>query len=151
MPAYDMYYEDFQPGHVHESAGVTITRTMILDFARLYDPQPFHLDEIAAGESHFGGLIASGWQVAVLSFRMFAQSGILAPGAMGSPGLDKLRWHLPVRPGDTIRMRSEVLSARTSKTRDDRGYADLKMDVLNQKDEVVMSYLVTEILKRRPA
>lgn len=150
MPLFDMYFEDFEPGHTHESPGATITRSMILDFARQFDPLPFHLDETAAEASHFGGLIASGWHVAVLSFRVYAQSGIFTPGTMGSPGMDEVRWLKPVRPGDTIRMRSTVLSVRPSGSRDDRGYVELKMDVLNQKDEIVMDYKVIEILATRP-
>lgn len=150
MPRFDMYFEDFETGHIYESEGITITRAMILDFSRNFDPLPFHLDETAAEASHFGGLIASGWQVGVLSFKMFAQSGILTPGAMGAPGMEDVRWLKPVRPGDTVRMRSEVLSTRPSGSRDDRGYVELKMDVLNQKDDVVMDYRVMEILKTRP-
>ncbi|MDJ0949661.1 MAG: MaoC family dehydratase [Alphaproteobacteria bacterium] len=146
----DRFYEDFEIGQSYRSEAVTLTESDIIDFALRYDPQQFHVDKRAAEQSHFGGLIASGWHVAALSFRMFAQAGILKGGAMGSPGLDKLRWLKPVRPGDTIHAFAEVIDRRDSQSRDDRGYVTLDFQVRNQDDDVVMSYTVIEILARRP-
>ena len=146
-----MFYEEFEPGDVFRTDGVTLTESSIIDFAVQYDPQRFHVDREAAGESIYGGIIASGWQVCSLGFRMVAQANFLGPEAMGSPGLDKLRWHKPVRPGDTIRVEARVTEKRSSSSRDDRGYVTFEFDTLNQDGDVVMSYTVIEILRRRPA
>ncbi len=147
----DRFYEDFAVGDTYRSDAVTMTESDIIDFALRYDPQPFHVDKPAAERSHFGGLIASGWHVSALSFRMFAQAGILKGGAMGSPGLDKLRWLKPVRPDDTIHAFARVTEKRESSSRADRGYVTLNFEVRNQDDETVMSYTVVEIIGRRPA
>jgi len=88
----EMYFEDFKAGDRFVSPGVTVTESMIIDFALAYDPQPFHLDSTAAAASHFGGLIASGLQTLALGFRVFVQLGIFSACGMGSPGLDELRW-----------------------------------------------------------
>lgn len=146
-----MHYEDFAVGDTFRTNGVTLTESQIIDFAVRYDPQRFHVDKEAAAHSTYGGIIASGWQVASLGFRMFTQANVLGAEAMGSPGLDKLRWHKPVRPGDTIRMEARVVETRPSSSRDDRGYVTFEFDTLNQKGEVVMSYTCVEILARRPS
>jgi len=96
----EMYIEDFKPGDHFISQGVTVTESMIIDFALAYDPQPFHLDSRAAA-APFGGLIASGLQTLALGFRLFVQLGLFSVCGMGSSGLDELRWLRPVRPGDT--------------------------------------------------
>ncbi len=146
----DLYYEDYEPGQVFRSAGITLTESEIIDFALRYDPQPFHIDLDAAARSHFGGLIASGWQVVALSFRAIVDAGLLRGGAMGSPGLEALSWLKPVRPGDTIRTRAEVTAKRDSKRRDDRGYVTVSFEVFNQRDELVMTYSCPEIIAKRP-
>src|SRR3546814_13322728 len=102
MPKSERYYEDYDTGEIITAAGVTIAEADILDFAFRYDPQPFHLDKTAAEASIYQGLIASGWQTGLLGFRMLLQAGLLGTGSMGTPGLDELRWYLPVRPGDTV-------------------------------------------------
>ncbi len=145
------YLDDLKPGDRFVSGGLTLTEAEIIDFAFRYDPQPFHLDANAAAESPYGGLIASGFQSLALCFRLFIQSGILAESSMGSPGIDELRWLAPVRPGDTLHGRIEVLSVKPSSSKPDRGIARLKYQALNQRDEVVLSFIVNHLLKRQAA
>ena len=144
-------FDDFEVGERFATGGVTVTETLIVDFALTYDPQPFHIDAEAAKESPFGGLIASGFQTLGLAWRLFHQENVISAASMGSPGIDKLRWHRPVRPGDTIRATVEVRAARPSDSKPDRGYLTLAYEVANQDGERVMSFVCTHILRRRPA
>ncbi len=143
------YLDDFRVGERFVTGGFTVTEALIIDFALVYDPQPFHIDAAAAAESHFGGLIASGFQTLALAWRSFYEEGVLAACSMGSPGIDKLRWHRPVRPGDTIRTEVEVREVRPSDSKPDRGYLTLAFEVFNQDAERVMSFACTLILRRR--
>lgn len=147
----DLWWEDFTPGTVWESAGATLSEAQILAFAWEYDPQPFHLDAGAAEASPFGGLIASGFQTLLTAFRLFHAERIINPASIGSPGMDEIRWLKPVRPGDTLRVRGEVLEARPSRSKPDRGSAVIAYAVLNQHHETVMTYKATHLLLRRPA
>jgi acyl dehydratase len=146
----ERYFEDFVEGERFTSTGATLSEDEIIEFARAYDPQPFHIDPRAAAESHFGGLIASGFQTMALAFRLFYREGVIAASSMGSPGLDKVRWHRPVRPGDRIRTEVEVRDLRPSDTKPERGYATLAYPVLNQDDEIVLTLTCLQILRRRP-
>ena len=138
-PYTERYFEDYQVGEVIEFGDHPVTKEEIVGFAQRYDPQPFHVDEAAAAESHFGGLIASGWLTAGIMMRMLVDNFISRVASMGSPGVDELRWLRPVRPGDRLRVRVTVLEVRRSQTKPDRG-AILSLDeVVNQDDEVVMS------------
>ena len=143
-----MYFEEFNVGDKFSSGGVTFTESEIVRFALQYDPQPFHIDVEAATNSQFKGLIASGFQTLALVFRMYIQEGMLKQG-MGSPGMDELRWLLPVRPGDTLHMEVEVLSTKASSSRTDRGYVEKLCTVVNQKSEKVLTVRVTQIIRRR--
>jgi acyl dehydratase len=143
-----MYFEEFNVGDKFSSGGVTFTESEIVRFALQYDPQPFHIDVEAAGNSQFKGLIASGFQTLALVFRMYIQEGMLKQG-MGSPGMDELRWLLPVRPGDTLHMEVEVLSTKASSSKTDRGYVEKLCTVVNQKSEKVLTVRVTQIIRRR--
>lgn len=145
------FLDDLTVGDRFISGGLTLTEAEIIDFAFRYDPQSFHLDTVAAAESPYGGLIASGFQSLALCFRLFIQSGILAGSSMGSPGIDELRWLAPVRPGDTLRSEVEVLEVRPSSSKPDRGIARLQYRALNQRGETVLSFIVAHLLKRRPA
>lgn len=147
----DQYFEDFAPGDVFRARPVTLAEGEIVEFARRYDPQPFHTDKAAAARSQFGGLIASGIQVMAVSFATLIEAGFVRGGGMGSPGLDEVRWWKPVRPGDTIVMQARVTETKLSTTRADRGYVTLLFEVLNQKRERVMSYSCVEIVRRRTA
>lgn len=148
---HDPYFEDYVVGAVWRSTGMTLTESQIVDFALRYDPQRFHIDAEAAAHSHFGGLISSGWQTIAVTFRLLVQAGLLGSSAMGSPGIENLRWHRPVRPGDTVRGEAEIVDKRESGSKPDRGYLTVDFRALNQRDEVVLSYRCTEIVARRMA
>lgn len=145
------YLDDLAAGDRFVTGGVTLTEGGIIDFALSYDPQSFHLDAAAAAESIYGGLIASGFQVVTLAFRLFIQSGVLAGSSMGSPGIDELRWFAPARPGDTLHAEVEVLAVTPSKSKTDRGIARLRYTMLNQRREAVAGFIVNHLLLRRPA
>ncbi len=144
------FLDDFTPDQRFCTGGITLTEAEIIDFAWRYDPQPFHLDTGAAERSPYGGLIASGFQSLALCFRLFIQSGMLAESSMGSPGIDELRWLAPVRPGDTLHCAVEVLEVRPSSSKPDRGIARFKYQAINQRDEVVLSFIVNHLLLLRP-
>ncbi|MFP2963107.1 MaoC family dehydratase [Myxococcus sp. 1LA] len=144
------YFEDFQPGDVSEHGPHVVSREEIIAFATQFDPQPFHLSDEGAQGSIFGGLVASGWHTASLCHRLLVQSFLGQTSSLGSPGLDELRWLKPVRPGDTLRVRVEVASATPSRSKPDRGAVKLRMEVRNQKDEVVMTELANVLFGRRP-
>jgi acyl dehydratase len=145
-----MYLEDFKAGDEFASPGLTLTETQIIDFALTFDPQPFHLDTTAAAAGPFGGLIASGFHTAALTFRLFWQTGVLGDASLGSPGLDELRWLKPVRPGDTLRVVAKVLETRRSTSKPDRGVVRMSYTTLNQRGEAVMSLIGHQIVKARP-
>ena len=147
--AEEQYFEDFAVGDEFEAGPVSFTEEQIVRFGREFDPQPFHTDPERAMDHLYGGIIASGWHVLAKTFRALVDAGFLRGGGMGSPGIDELRWKRPVRPGDRLRVILRVTGTRPSGTRSDRGYVDLEFDAVNQHGEIVTSYRVTEILKRR--
>jgi acyl dehydratase len=144
------FFEDFTVGDVDEFGQYTIGRDEIIAFAQQFDPQPFHTDEAAAKQHPFGGLIASGWQTAGICMRL-AVDRFLGPdsGSLGSPGVDELRWHKPVRPGDTLRMRTAVLVVTPSRSKPDRGVVRIRYEILNQQRETVMSMIAIGMFARR--
>lgn len=143
------YFEDFQVGQVHELGSYVVSREEILAFARQYDPQPFHLDEEAGRQSIYGSIIASGWQTAAICHRLLVENLLKDSSSMGSPGLDELRWLLPVRPGDTLSARIEVLATTPSRSKPDRGSLKTRMEVRNQRGEVVMTENAAVLFRRR--
>jgi acyl dehydratase len=143
------YFDDFQPGEVIQTGAYKVPSEEILAFARQFDPQPFHLDDEAARRSIFGGIIASGWHTASICHRLVVQSLLGVSASMGSPGLDELRWLLPVRPDDELSVRIEVLSLTPSRSKPDRGAIKFRFEVRNQKGEVVMTELATALFARR--
>ena len=144
------FFEDFTVGEVYELGSRTVTREEILDFARQYDPQPFHVDEERAKESIYGGLIASGWHTASMTMRLVADGILLDAAGMGSPGLDELRWLKPVRPDDTLTARMEIASVRASESKPDRGIVNSVVQVANQKGETVLTWKAIGMYRRRP-
>jgi acyl dehydratase len=144
------YFDDFKPGDRFESAPLVITEALIIEFARFYDPQVFHTDPVAARDTVYGGLIASGLQTIALTFKLFIETGTLAACSLGSPGLDEIRWKLPVRPGDTLRVVTEVLETRPSASKPDRGIVRVRYTTLNQRDETVTTFIGNQLLSRRP-
>ncbi len=144
------YLEDFTPGEEIVSAGRTLTEEAIVSFAALYDPQYFHIDADAARNSPFGGLIASGFQTLAIGFRLFLDTGVIAGTSQGSPGIDQLRWLVPVRPGDTLHTVLRVIEARPSKSKPGRGMLHAAMRVVNQRGEDVLTVTTNTLVARRP-
>jgi len=144
------WFEDIHAGDVVEVGPVTVTQEEIVEFASRYDPQPFHLDPEAAARTPFGGLIASGWHTAALFMGMLVPAVMLDSAALGSPGIEELRWLAPVRPGDTLRGRSTVLDTRPSETNPGRGTVFTLGEVLNQDGVVVMTLKARTFYARRP-
>lgn len=144
-----MFLDDFKISDRFVSPGITVTESMIIDFALAYDPQPFHLDAEAAAGTHFGGLIASGIQTLALGFRAFLQLGVFRACGMGSPGLDELRWLRPVRPGDTLHSDAEVVEVRPSRSKPDRGMLVLSFKIRNQRGEDVLTMRSMLLTRRR--
>ncbi len=144
------YFDDLQIGTIKETSAITITEADIIAFATQFDPQPMHTDPEAA-KAITGGLIASGWHTASLTMRLLITEGGYnwAPGALGL-GFESLKWHQPVRPGDQLRLRAEVIHLRPSNSRPDRGILTSKLTTLNQKNEIVQSMITNVIIPRRP-
>ena len=138
-PAEDRYFEDYVPGSVHEFGSIAVEEAEMINFARRFDPQPFHMDPEAAKQSIFGGLIASGWHTASLAMRLLVDHYISHVASLGSPGVDELRWLKPVRPGDTLSVRITLLEAQRSRSKPDQGFIRGSTEVLNQHGEVVMT------------
>ena len=146
----NMWFEDFEVGQRFVSQGVTFTEASIVDFAFRYDPQRFHIDREAAERTHFGGLIASGFQTLALSFRMFFQLGAIRDSGIGAPGIESLHWTAPVRPGDTLHTEAEVIELKPSRSKTDRGIVRIRYHALNQRGETVMTLIVPQMVSRRP-
>lgn len=145
-----MYFDDLPKGYTFETGTRTLSEDDITGFARQWDPQSFHTDPEAAKASPYGGLIASGFHTLLTAFNLTLGANVWNEASMGSPGMDSLRWIRPVRPGDTLRVRIEVTSSTPSQSRGDRGRTGFRHTVLNQNDEVVMTYHCVVILARRP-
>lgn len=148
MPA-KRYLEDLAVGDSFISSEYTVTRTEIIDFAQRYDPQPFHLSEEAARHSLFGGLAASGWHTAAVSMRLLVQSLPLAGGVIGAGG--EISWPRPTRPGDVLRVRSEIVQIVPSRSKPDRAIVLLQSETLNQNAEVAQRFVSKLVVFRRPA
>jgi acyl dehydratase len=146
---FDLYWEDFAAGTVREFGGRTVSREEIVEFARQFDPQPFHLDDEAARKSLFGGLCASGWHTAALTMRMMCDAYLNRSASLGSPGIENLRWTRPVYPGDTLRVRMTVLQARPMASKPDVGLMLSRWEVFNQHDEPVLTMEGWGMMRRR--
>jgi acyl dehydratase len=147
--SFKYYWEDFYPGQVLETGGCSLSEEEMIEFAKKYDPQPFHVDSEKAKQSVFGGLIASGWQTAGICMRMICELYLLESASLGSPGVDELRWVKPVRPGDTLRLKSTVLETRASSSRPDMGTVRSRSEVYNQHGELVMHMSGVGMFRRR--
>lgn len=138
------YFEDLEVGTLtHSSRTYKVTREEVIEFATKYDPQPFHLDDEAAKDTFFGRLSASGWHTGAMAMRMMVETSREGEpkAALGSPGVDELRWIKPVYPGDELRVEMELISKRRMKSRADMGLTKSKQTVYNQDDEVVMTMI----------
>ena len=146
-----IYYEDLSVGQVFLSRAETLSRDRIVAFAQEFDPQPQHLDEDAARGSMFGELVASGWHTAALTMRLQLDSvmGRFPGGSLGAQ-IDKLAWLRPVRPGDRLRARAEIMDMRLSRSRPDRGLVTIQTTTLNQRNEPVQVMTASVLVPRRP-
>jgi acyl dehydratase len=133
------YWEDFEVGEVTELGPVEVTEAEILEFARRYDPQPFHVDSEAAKASPFGGLIASGWHTTAVFMGMFVRGVLLDSASLGSPGVEEIRWTAPVRPGDRLSARVTIVDSQPSATNPTRGTVITSNEVRNQDGVTVMT------------
>lgn len=147
----ERYLEDFEAGQIFRSGCIRIEADRIKRFAAEFDPQPFHLDERAASESMFGSLAASGWHTAALTMKLLVDGDFKPAGGIIGAGFDELRWPQPVRPGDELRVESEVLEVRASKSRPDQGLIKVRTTTLNQNNEAVQISIGNLIAPRRPA
>jgi acyl dehydratase len=145
-----LYWEDFRVGDVLAMGNHTFSEQEIIAFARQYDPQPFHTDPVAAKESFFKGLIASGWHTVAIAMRLTVQSYLTRAASLGSPGVDNVRWLAPVRPGDTISYRRVVLDSRASASKPGVGLVRSRVEALNQDGETVMTFEGWGMFGRRP-
>jgi acyl dehydratase len=143
------YFEDFAPGDESEIGPVTVTEEEVVEFARRYDPQPFHVDAEAAKEGPFGGLVASGWLTTALFMGMFVRAVLLDSASMGSPGIDEIRWTAPVRPGDTLTGRVTVTGVQPSSRHRGRGTVFTSSEVRNQDGVTVMTLKARGYFARR--
>ena len=132
-------FEDFTPGATWEFGEVEVTEQAICEFGLRFDPQPFHTDPEAAGTGPFGGLVASGWHTVALTTRILVEELYARSRALGSPGVESIRWPSPVRPGDRLSVRFSVLDARRSQSRPDRGVVRCRVETLTQNGDVAMT------------
>lgn len=144
------YFDNLNEGQSFEGGSATISREEIIDFARKYDPQPFHIDEEKA-KPLYGGLIASGWQTASMCSLMLVNTLLNKAAAMGSPGIDELRFLKPVRPDDTLYGRFTIIELKPSERKPDRGNMKVKGEMVNQNGEIALSFIVRIIIARRRA
>lgn len=144
-----LYLEDLTPGRRFETGRVTVTAQDIKAFAASFDPQPFHLDEARARDSVFGSLAASGWHTAALTMRLLVTGSLGVAGGLVGLGAD-VSWPRATRPGDELRVVSEVLEARPSKSNPARGIATIRHDTLNQHSEIVQTCVVKILVPTHP-
>jgi acyl dehydratase len=146
-----LYFEDIVPGTRSTFGRYEVTRDEVIEFASKYDPQPFHLSDEEAAKTYFGRLSASGWHTAAMMMRMLVQNiSDIQQAGLGSPGIDELRWLKPVYPGDVLRVETEVLDKRPSRSRADMGSFRSKATVFNQDDVAVMTVISIGLVRRRP-
>ncbi len=132
-------FEEFEPGQTFEFGSHTLTEAEIIEFAEEYDPQPFHVSAEAAADTMFGGLIASGWQTCSVTMRLLVDNFMNKTASLGAAGVDELRWLQPVRPGDTLSVRIEVLETSPAENDPTRGNVTYELSTYNQNDEKVLS------------
>ncbi|KQN07211.1 MaoC family dehydratase [Sphingomonas sp. Leaf25] len=145
------YFEDMQVGETARFGSYAVTREEVLDFARRYDPQPFHLSDEAAAATHFGRLSASGWHSCSMSMAMLVEELERNPiASQGAAGIDELRWRRPVYPGDTLTCETEVLEKEETPRRSDMGRVRSRMRVRNQQGEVVLTFVSLLLVATRP-
>jgi acyl dehydratase len=145
------YLEDLKVGQKASFGSYSVTREEVIEFASKYDMQPFHLSDEEAAKTHFGCIAASGWHTCAMTMAMIAAHYCETKLAgLGSPGIDELRWLKPVYPGDTLRVETEIIEVRPSRSKSDFGSIRTNTNVFNQNDAMVMSYISIVLVGRRP-
>ena len=147
----DRYLEDYPPGASFEYGPISVGETEIVNFAEKFDPQYIHTNPEKASRGPFKGLIASGWHTTALAMRLYNNDFLPGVGFVGSPRLDELRWPVPVRPGDSLRLRVTVLESQPSPSEPDRGIMRALVEFINQNGQIAMTAKTTSILLRRPS
>ena len=147
----DLYFEDFSVGQVYETSAITLEQDDIVQFGKQYANLPYHTDPEAARKTTFSGLVAPGYQTAALTFGLFVDLGLFRASGMGSPGIDKLRWLKPVRPGDALHVSAEVIEVSPAQSTSGRNAVRFRYDTINQDGDKVMTVTSLHFLKRRPA
>jgi acyl dehydratase len=145
----EQYLEDYAVGQTYVSGTKRVDKNEIVAFAQQFDPQFYHLDEVAALKSPFKGLAASGWHTAAMTMRLLVDGEFKPAGGILGVGFDQLSWPRPVRPGDELRVKSEVLEVRPSKSKPDRGTIRVQNTTFNQNDEVVQMFTGNLLVPRR--
>ncbi len=146
-----LYFEDIVPGTKSAFGRYEVTRDEVIEFASKYDPQPFHLSDEEAAKTYFGRLSASGWHTAAMMMSMLVRNiSDIQQAGLGSPGIDELRWLKPVYPGDILRVETEVLDKRPSRSRPDMGSFRSKATIYNQDDIAVMTVISIGLVRRAP-
>ena len=144
------WFEDYAEGSAWEFGPLVVDEAEVVDFGRRFAPQPFHVDPVAAASGPSGGLIASGWHTCSMMMRLLAEQYLSPESSLGSPGVDELRWVLPVRPGDRLTLRTTVRGARLSRSKPDRGLVTTYVELLNQHGDVVLTLLAVNLVRARP-
>ena len=145
------YFEDLEVGAETYFGSYAVTREEVLEFARKYDPQPFHLSDEEAAKTHFGRIAASGWHTCAMTMAVLARYVVEHRQAgLGSPGIDQLRWRRPVYPGDTLHVRSTIVEKRLSRSKPEMGSFRSDMAVTNQDDQPVMTFTSIVLIRCRP-
>jgi acyl dehydratase len=145
------FFEDIEVGRTARFGRYAVMREEVIAFAEKYDPQPFHLSDEAAAQTHFGRLAASGWHTCAMTMAMIVENlEAHAQAGLGSPGVDELRWLKPVYPGDVLRCETEILDKRRSASRPEMGSYRSRMTVHNQRDEPVLSFVSIALIRTRP-
>ncbi|MBA2433055.1 MAG: MaoC family dehydratase [Chthoniobacterales bacterium] len=143
------YFEDVCVGQRFQSDSHMVTEEAMIEFAREFDPQPFHLEQAAAEASVFEGLAASGWHTAAIAMRLLMTGPVRFAGGAVGLGVDELRWPVAVRPGDTLRLETEIVEARPSNSKPAHGIIRIRNVMTNQHDEVVLSYYANALVQRK--
>jgi len=147
-----IYFEDLEIGAETYFGSYEVTREEVLEFARKYDPQPFHLSDEEAAKTHFGRLAASGWHTCAMTMAVIARHVVDEEQAgLGSPGIDELRWRRPVFPGDTLHVRGKIVDKTPSRSKPEIGSFRSEMTVSNQDDQPVMTFTSIVLIRKRPA
>ena len=147
-----IYFEDLEVGAETLFGSYEVTREEVIEFARKYDPQPFHLSDEAAAKTHFGRIAASGWHTTAMTMAVIARYAVADEQAgLGSPGIDELRWLKPVYPGDTLTVRGKIIDKTPSRSKPEIGSFRTQTTVTNQDGIDVMRFTSIVLMRRRPA